>query len=188
MDPIQQFGWRNRAQTTIEVGANLVRDVFVAADEVHSNAMSVMDGNAGVRLARTSSGDGGGKRGSSPGTESSVHPCDSVDLAAEGEHDKFLECMSCTVDIVERDALEAPMPITMHFVGFNTTITFLEVSCESKCRRSRKFTICCCSIMVLNTMTASPRIRCTSDAHVATAFCSEDHPRVCSAVCEMCYS
>jgi hypothetical protein len=94
MDPIQQFGWGNRAQPTFEVGTNLVRDVFVAADEVHSNAMSVMDGNAEVNSARTPGGDGAGEGGTSPGTASSVHPGDSMEAAAEGEHDQLMECMS----------------------------------------------------------------------------------------------
>jgi hypothetical protein len=94
MDPIQQFGWRNRAQETFGVGANLVRDVFVAADEVHSNAMSVMDGNVEVHLARTPDGDGAGEGGTSPGTESSVHPCGSMEAAGEGEHDQVPPCMS----------------------------------------------------------------------------------------------
>ena len=97
MDPIQQFGWRNRAPETFGVGANLVRDVFVAADEVHSNAMSVMDGNAEVNVARTSVGDGAGEGGTSPGTESSVHPSDSMEHAVEGEHDQVLECLSCNI-------------------------------------------------------------------------------------------
>ena len=117
MDPIQQCGWRNPAQATFEVGANLVRDVFVAADEVHSNAMSVMDGNAVVHLAGTSVGDGARERGTSPGTQSSVHPADSMDAAVEGEHDKLPQHMSCTLDMVERGALQAYMLMSMHSVG-----------------------------------------------------------------------
>ena len=132
MDPIQQFGWRNPAHATFEVGANLVRDVFVAADEVHSNAMSVMDGNAEVHLARTPVVDGAGERGTSLGTESSVHPGDSWDAAVEGEHDKLTECMSCALDIVEQGALQAPELLSKHSVGFKTTRTKLKGSRQSK--------------------------------------------------------
>lgn len=93
MDPIQQYGWANRAHETFEVGANLVRDVFVAADAVHSNAMSRMDGNAEENFASFHDGDGGGDGATSPGTESSVHPSDSQQAALEGEHDERTDPM-----------------------------------------------------------------------------------------------
>lgn len=46
MDRIGRYGWGNRPPEMAEVGTQLVRDVFVAADELHENAMSEMDGNS----------------------------------------------------------------------------------------------------------------------------------------------
>jgi hypothetical protein len=84
MDPIQQIGWSTRRRHVGAVGANLVRDAFVAADEVHSNAMSAMDGNAGVE-GSTAGASGAGEDGASSHAGSSVRPLDSMDAAMEGE-------------------------------------------------------------------------------------------------------
>ena len=54
MDPRSQLGWGN---THVEVegpAAQLVRDVFVAADAMHDDAMSHMGGNSSI------GGDSGG--------------------------------------------------------------------------------------------------------------------------------
>lgn len=46
LDPMAQIGWLNRGVRANGVVAELVRDVFVAADAMHEEAMSEMDGNA----------------------------------------------------------------------------------------------------------------------------------------------
>jgi hypothetical protein len=48
LDLIAQIGWRGCRAALNSVGANLVRDVFVAADEMHESAMSEVDGNTQV--------------------------------------------------------------------------------------------------------------------------------------------
>jgi hypothetical protein len=48
LDPTAQIGWRGCRAALNSVGANLVRDVFVAADEMHESAMSAVDGNTEV--------------------------------------------------------------------------------------------------------------------------------------------
>lgn len=45
MDPISQLGWRNRRGAIEGPGEQLLRDVFEAADVVHSDAMSEMVGS-----------------------------------------------------------------------------------------------------------------------------------------------
>jgi hypothetical protein len=42
MDPASQFGWRNRRGAAGGPAEQLLRDVFAAADELHSDAMSEM--------------------------------------------------------------------------------------------------------------------------------------------------
>ena len=46
LGPMAQIGWLNRGIPTNGGAAKLVRDVFVAADAMHEEAMSEMDGNA----------------------------------------------------------------------------------------------------------------------------------------------
>lgn len=46
MDPMAQIGWGNRSVQVNRGAAQPVRDVFVAADVMHEEAMSAMDGNA----------------------------------------------------------------------------------------------------------------------------------------------
>ena len=45
MDPISQLGWRNRRRVIEGPSEQLLRDVFEAADVVHSDAMSEMVGS-----------------------------------------------------------------------------------------------------------------------------------------------
>lgn len=52
MDPISQLGWGRRRGLVSGPGAELVADVFEAADMVHSEAMSQIGANS-------HSGDGG---------------------------------------------------------------------------------------------------------------------------------
>lgn len=45
MDPVSQLGWRNRRGAGEGPAEELMRDVFAATDEVHSNAMTEMVGS-----------------------------------------------------------------------------------------------------------------------------------------------
>lgn len=87
MDPIAQIGWVNRHLQLSSVGVNVVRDVFVVADGVHENAMSEMDDN--TLMEEESQGNGarvaGGESCTSPYTELSNPPSDSVGVEEEGE-------------------------------------------------------------------------------------------------------
>lgn len=69
------------------LGAHVVRDVFVAADEMHENAMSEMDGN--TLMDGDSSGNGVGatvREGRrSPCTEPSDPVVDHMEVEREGE-------------------------------------------------------------------------------------------------------
>lgn len=70
-----------------EVGAHLVRDVFVAADEMHDNAMSSMDGNSEMEVVRGAD-DGAAEAWDSPTppTDATEHAADSTDDASDGEN------------------------------------------------------------------------------------------------------
>ena len=61
MDPIAQNGWEHRRGHVAEVGADLVRDVFVAADAMHDAAMSEMDGNTPMEEGSEAAGAGAGE-------------------------------------------------------------------------------------------------------------------------------
>jgi hypothetical protein len=55
LDPRAQLGWGNRF--AVSGGSeDMVRDVFVAADAVHAEAMSAMDGNASQNDGSTGNG------------------------------------------------------------------------------------------------------------------------------------
>lgn len=72
--------------------------MFVAADEVHSSAMSVMDGNREVDEAAEGVGAVGREGGASPQAESPVRPVDNIQVAVEGEHPiATLHCTQATV-------------------------------------------------------------------------------------------
>ena len=45
LDPMSKIGWGNRGIVVNGGGAQLVRDVLLAADVMHEEAMSAMDGN-----------------------------------------------------------------------------------------------------------------------------------------------
>ena len=45
MEPLSQMGWRNRRRAVEGPGEQLMRDIFEAANEVHSAAMSDMVGS-----------------------------------------------------------------------------------------------------------------------------------------------
>lgn len=86
MDPGYQSGWENRRREVNGVGDNLLRDVFVAADEVHGDAMSAMDWNTQEEEGGAPIAAGAEGEGASPCTEGSVHLLDTLDTAVEGEH------------------------------------------------------------------------------------------------------
>ena len=57
MDPAARIGWGNRTAGTGAVGAQVLRDVFVAADELHDHAMSEMAGNSPMEEETHAGGD-----------------------------------------------------------------------------------------------------------------------------------
>ena len=83
MDPILQIGWGNRREEVHEVGATLVRNVFVAADQMHADAMSVMDGNTEEGVASRATGADVGEEGASARTEGSAHCFDTMEDAGD---------------------------------------------------------------------------------------------------------
>ena len=87
LDPIARIGWVNRCAPTTAVGAQLVRDVFQAADAMHDNAMSEMDGNTTMEEETGGHGTGAADGGSSTplGTEASVEHLQSMEVELEGE-------------------------------------------------------------------------------------------------------
>lgn len=85
LDAIAQIGWGNRRVAQSSVAAHLVRDVYVAADEMHDQAMSEMEGNTLVEEESPGVGAGAEEDTSSPCTEWSVHPVDSMEQEMEGE-------------------------------------------------------------------------------------------------------
>ena len=87
LDPLAQIGWGNRRAEAVAVGANLVRDVFVAADEMHDIAMSEMDGNTVMDEEITQHGDGGdrGEASTSSWQEASGEPMDNMEGTLRGE-------------------------------------------------------------------------------------------------------
>lgn len=85
LDPIAQLGWRNRRAEVNAVGGNLVRDVFVAADEMHENAMSQMEGNTVMEEGSQGSGADVGEAPTLSGMERSMDGDNSVNFDTEGE-------------------------------------------------------------------------------------------------------
>lgn len=96
MDPLWQLGWRNRRGGAEGPAKHLMRDVFEAADAVHSDAMSEMVAsrtieedcppNAIDNLLVSMSQRGGG----------SSSPTPSVEVDQEGAYDLHL-CRYCSV-------------------------------------------------------------------------------------------
>jgi hypothetical protein len=89
LDPISQIGWGVPSTIAVEVGAHLVRDVFVAADEMHENAMSSMDGNTEMEVvAGEDEGAAEAHDGAAEGWDSSRHlPDVAVDATENMEDD-----------------------------------------------------------------------------------------------------
>lgn len=90
MDPVAQIGWGNHAREGHQVGQQLVRDVFEAADEMHDNAMFEMEGNTEVEgnyeVEDVSANLLTSEPESRPWLErdSTLDPLDGVDVAEEG--------------------------------------------------------------------------------------------------------
>ena len=85
LDPIAQLGWRNRSGGVNAVGADLLRDVFAAADEMHENAMSEVEGNTPMEEEDREERSGAGEASTSHGREGNMESVDSVELGLEGE-------------------------------------------------------------------------------------------------------
>lgn len=87
LDPLEQIGFGNRRREVTPVGATLLRDVFAAADEIHENAMSGMDGNTlmdeDTRMEVAV--DGGGDASMSRCREASGDPVDNMEERYGGE-------------------------------------------------------------------------------------------------------
>jgi len=92
MDPISQLGWGHNQVEVEGPAAQLVRDVFVAADAMHDVAMSHMGGNSSIGDECGGSADVAASLSSSPSP--------SVNMDAETLNDAPLQgewcCLSCT--------------------------------------------------------------------------------------------
>ena len=85
MDPIAQLGWVHRRGHAAEVGKHLVRDVFVAADTMHDNAMSEMEGNTEMVEGSPTVGAGAGGDSGSMCAGRGLDTFDSMEVDLEGE-------------------------------------------------------------------------------------------------------
>lgn len=87
LDPIAQLGWGHPQDNDRTVGGHLLRDVFVAADAMHDNAMSEMEENTLSDGGSQRDGGGAGDREVLPSPV--VVECDtclhSLDVDQEGE-------------------------------------------------------------------------------------------------------
>ena len=87
MDPASQLGWRNRRGPIEGPGERLMRDIFEAADAVHSAAMSHMDGSRSGLNDESHVGVDATPLGSvlRPG-DGCGSPTTSVEVEQEGDH------------------------------------------------------------------------------------------------------
>lgn len=92
MDPISQLGWGHKQVEVEGPAAQLVRDVFVAADAMHDVAMSHMGGNSSIGDECGGALDAAAQSSSSPSTE--------VNMDAGGLNDGNIQgewwCLSST--------------------------------------------------------------------------------------------
>jgi hypothetical protein len=97
MDPVSQLGWRNRRGAGEGPAEQLMRDVFAAADEVHSNAMTEMVGGRDTDAAPHNGNDRTPDVGSmSPSIAECRGPASSVEVDQEGG-EIFCFCSFCTI-------------------------------------------------------------------------------------------
>lgn len=73
MDPISQLGWGNRHVEVDGAASQLVRDVFVAADRVHKNAMSEVGGFMQTEVEWRGNMEGVADGSHQSGTEGSMY-------------------------------------------------------------------------------------------------------------------
>lgn len=85
LDSVAQLGWIHRGAVRSEIGATLVRDVFAAADEMHENAMSQMDGNREVEEEPGGDGASDGEAAASHCREVDMDVFDSMEPEFEGQ-------------------------------------------------------------------------------------------------------
>lgn len=85
MDPISQLGWGNRCVEFDGAASQLVRDVFVAADRVHEDAMSEVGGFMQTEVEWRGNMEGVADGSHQSGTEGSMYAASSEDGDAEGE-------------------------------------------------------------------------------------------------------
>lgn len=85
LDPVAQIGWANPSGRAPELGANLVRDVFVASDVMHVTAMSSVDANSEMEgVDYEEGGDAAGVDSAPARTEGTTVAEDSMDDESEG--------------------------------------------------------------------------------------------------------
>ena len=94
MDPISQLGWRNRGNGVVGPAAQLVRDVFAAADVVHSDAMSEMHGSGYEEAALHVQMEATVDSSTSRHTKCSTSLAASVEVDQEGQpHTQYLNLL-----------------------------------------------------------------------------------------------
>lgn len=86
LDPISQIGWGHRRTEVNAVGSHVVRDVFLAADELHEEAMSEMEGNTRMQEASRRDPIFSREACPSPSSEGAVQADDGMDVEVEGEY------------------------------------------------------------------------------------------------------
>lgn len=94
MDPTAQIGWSRQSVPAYAGTAEMVRDVFQAADVVHDEAMEVVDGNTLQGDEHVRSGDDAGRHSTSMSPEGSVEPIGGGDgemVGVEGEPEHVLD-------------------------------------------------------------------------------------------------
>ena len=85
MDPVSQLGWGNRGMEVEGPTAMLVRDVFIAADVLHADAMSQMGGNTENGDESSDNMEGSMEEHRMQSTGSTTNTADSVQGGEEGQ-------------------------------------------------------------------------------------------------------
>lgn len=85
LDPAAHLGWGVRHTAPSALGAQVVRDVFAAADELHEAAMSAMDGNAPMEEDESQGDVPAQEAVRCSSREGSMGEFDNMDADVEGE-------------------------------------------------------------------------------------------------------
>lgn len=85
LDPISQIAWPSCRAEIHAVGTDLVRDVFAAADEMHDNAMSAVDGSTRTVHETPDGVDGAGEASATHCTEGSSEDVHAMEVDIPGE-------------------------------------------------------------------------------------------------------